>query len=146
MVSLEEILPKLKLYTAVYLWKYRKTSNQRMGLIQNLIEVAMSDNSVPGRPPRIWVDRTQAMYLPAWLVDASIVAKAERTTPDGTKPVPSCLWSTVLLSHKCVWSGTCYRDLAEFVRCILVVLNRYSSIRDETGTFQVHFVRRRLRR
>ncbi|EPS94480.1 hypothetical protein FOMPIDRAFT_1055039 [Fomitopsis schrenkii] len=85
-ISLAELLPMLKVYTAVYLWKYRKTPDKRMGLFQHLLEVALSDNPNSGRPPRIWVERTQAMYLPAWLIDASVVATAERITSSGVEP------------------------------------------------------------
>ena len=71
-----------------------------MGLTQHLVEIAMSDSPNPSSSPRIWVGRTQAVYLPAWLIDASIFAKAASTTSRGTEPVPSCPWSTQLLSYK----------------------------------------------
>lgn len=81
----------LKVYTALYLWKYRKTSEKRMGLFQHLFEVALTQGeSDPSRPPRIWIERTQAMYLPAWMIDASVVAKADRITASGVEPV-SCV-------------------------------------------------------
>lgn len=99
-ISLAELLPMLKVYTAVYLWKYRKTPDKRMGLFQHLLEVALSDNPNSGRPPRIWVERTQAMYLPAWLIDASVVATAERITSSGVEPVSLCTQCTQLLSHE----------------------------------------------
>ena len=109
----------LKLHTAMYLWKYSKASGPRFGLNQYLTAAAMEDESQLGRSPRISVARTKAIYLPAWLIDASVIAMAEHITPRGVKPVPYYTWHVICddcLTH--ISSGIDYRGLAEFVRSL----------------------------